>query len=228
MTRILITGGPRTGKTTLANRIADEYGDHVGTTVAHTDSLIATHDWSAASAEVATWLDAPGPWIIEGVALSRALRKWREAHPGEPPPVDKVIRLTEPYKSLTPGQATMAKGEETVWREIETWLHADSIGVIGCPICGGQWTTCSGHRDGPFACYENSPSASPELKQGGPYSPGIGDVPSRASGAILRASAGDTSGDGGEIAVDIQCGDCGTIGLHGCQGVPGGFGDEEP
>jgi dephospho-CoA kinase len=134
MTRIVICGGPLTGKTTTARRIADEYGDHVGTTVAHTDDLIErfTHlgkeAWSAASSEVATWLDAPGPWVIEGVAMARALRKWRAANPDAPPPVDRVIRLTTPYVELSKGQAAMAKGEETVWREIEPWL--DEQGVL--------------------------------------------------------------------------------------------------
>lgn len=140
MTRICIVGGPRTGKTTLATEMANtgefRWDPALSETQAygmgldrlrHTDDLIATHDWSAASLEVSSWLDAPGPWIIEGVALSRALRKWREAHPGEPPPVDKVIRLTTPHVALTKGQATMAKGEETVWQEIAGWLYAAGV-----------------------------------------------------------------------------------------------------
>lgn len=128
MTRICITGGPRTGKTTLANKLADERGDHTSMTVAHTDDLIeqckhlGKEAWSEASRIASTWLDAPGPWIIEGVAVSRALRKWRDQHPGEAPPVDKVIRLIVPHEPLSRGQATMAKGEATVFAEIEEWL----------------------------------------------------------------------------------------------------------
>lgn len=118
MTRICITGGPKTGKTTMADRMS------LGATadIRHTDDLIASHDWSAASLEVSTWFDAPGPWIIEGVAVSRALRKWRDAHPGEPPPVDRVILLVTPHVELSKGQATMAKGVEKVHGEIESWL----------------------------------------------------------------------------------------------------------
>lgn len=118
MSRICITGGPKTGKTTMANRMS------LGATadIRHTDDLIASHDWSAASLEVSTWLDAPGPWIIEGVAVSRALRKWRDAHPGEPPPVDRVIYMEQTYVRLNDGQDRMAKGVETVHREVERWL----------------------------------------------------------------------------------------------------------
>jgi hypothetical protein len=136
VTRICITGGPRTGKTTLAAKL---HGDQMtawgrsivdieGPLLRHTDDLIGKGDWSAASAEVAErWLPDPGPWIIEGVAVSRALRKWRVAHPGERPPVDRVIYLSDPYERLTTGQAAMAKGVATVHDEIEPWLNEHGI-----------------------------------------------------------------------------------------------------
>lgn len=135
MTRIAICGGPRTGKTTLAQTtghasglISD--GFYESPNIRHTDDAIH-YGWSEASAAVAQWFDAPGPWIIEGVALARALRKWREAHPGEPPPVDRVIRLTTPHVELSKGQAAMAKGEETVWAEVEPWLREHGVEVEG-------------------------------------------------------------------------------------------------
>ncbi len=126
MTRICITGGPRTGKTTLANQLGDERGDHIGSLVAHTDDLIAL-GWSEASAAASKWLDVPGPWIVEGVAVSRALRKWREPNQDQPPPVDLVIRLHVPHEMLSRGPLTMAKGEQTVWDEISRWI--DGYGV---------------------------------------------------------------------------------------------------
>ena len=129
MTRILITGGPRTGKTTLANemqmRPPSTGSDRP--TIHRTDDLIHL-GWSAASEFIAEhWLSEPGPWIIEGVAASRALRKWHEQHPGEPPPVDHVIYLSTPHIELTPGQRSMAKGVETVHREIEPWLDEHGV-----------------------------------------------------------------------------------------------------
>lgn len=138
MTRIAITGGPRTGKTTLASRLCIDVAVEAGIAnpkhrglgereiVHHTDDLIDL-GWSEASQAAAALLDAPGPWIVEGVAVSRALRKWREQHPGQPPPVDRVIYLTEPHEPLTPGQRSMSKGVETVHREIEPWLDEHGI-----------------------------------------------------------------------------------------------------
>jgi hypothetical protein len=157
MTRIVITGGPRTGKTTLASSMFEDvkcnctgvciedgrvYGMHTRECdswlpeeirLRHTDDLIeqckhfGKDAWSEASRLASEWLDAPGPWIIEGVAMSRALRKWRDAHPGERPPVDRVIYLSEPHDTLTNCQATMAKGVRNVHDEIDPWLMAYDI-----------------------------------------------------------------------------------------------------
>lgn len=130
MTRTCITGGPKTGKTTLAKEMVRvEPVEHLvwGVNARSTDDLIHL-GWSEASQHVADeWLTQPGPWIIEGVAVSRALRKWREAHPGEAPPVDRVIYLTETFKEPTAGQRAMAKGVETVHREIEGWLSEHGV-----------------------------------------------------------------------------------------------------
>lgn len=120
MQRILIAGGPRTGKTTLANSLG---------IARHTDDLIGTFDWSAASAEVATWIGADGPWIIEGVAVSRALRKWLVSHP-EGKPCDRIHHLTMAHETLTPGQLTMTKGCATVWREVRESLAARGVEII--------------------------------------------------------------------------------------------------
>jgi hypothetical protein len=142
MTRIVILGGPRTGKTTLSGVLIGPEPEFAvfGIPVRHSDDLIAElahlgkDAWSEGSRRVTEWLDEPGPWIIEGVALARALRKWREAHPGEPPPVDRVIRLTTPHVELSKGQAAMAKGEDHVWREdVEPWLRQHGVSIDRAP-----------------------------------------------------------------------------------------------
>lgn len=122
--RIVIAGGPRTGKTTLALELAAAHG----ITARHTDELVGTHDWSSASAEVATWFDAPGPWIVEGVAAARALRKWLASHP-EGKPADLVRLLNKPREPLAKGQHAMAKGCATVWNEIAAELLVRGVRI---------------------------------------------------------------------------------------------------
>lgn len=132
MTRICITGGPRTGKTTLLRQLMETERIAVGCSF-HTDDLIeqckhlGREAWSEASHIASTWLDEPGPWIIEGVAVSRALRKWWEANRLDRPPVDRVIYLRSPHQALSNGQQRMAIGVRTVHDEIEPWLAEHGI-----------------------------------------------------------------------------------------------------
>jgi hypothetical protein len=127
--RILIAGWPLTGKSTYAHALAtrqamgswhsdsrelDRTAPHCGTMCRHVASGL---DWSDASAEVATWFGKPGPWIIEGVAVPRALRKWLQAHPtGRPCDVVRYLRV--PFVPLNAGQSAMAKGCDKVWAEV--------------------------------------------------------------------------------------------------------------
>lgn len=122
---VCIVGGPRSGKTTLAERMALTSG----TELLSTDDL-AHLGWSEASAEVATRIAAArGDLIVEGVAVARALRKVLEMAPGKP--CDRLIvlrplaaRLTmQSYLAaldrdrsivLTDKQHAMAKGINTV------------------------------------------------------------------------------------------------------------------
>lgn len=114
--RVLVLGGPRTGKTTLATRLGHERLVRVR----HTDDLITTHSWSDASDEVARWLEEPGPWVIEGVAAVRALRKWLEAHrlPSSGLPFDELFVGSTAKVLRTPGQEQMARACESIWDEV--------------------------------------------------------------------------------------------------------------
>lgn len=121
--RVVIVGGPRTGKSTLAHRLASPER------VRCTDELVGVLEWSEASAEVARWFDEPGPYVIEGVATARALRKWLAAHPGAA--LDAVVVLTgRPFAELSKGQAAMNKGVATVWNEIAVDVLKRGIRVI--------------------------------------------------------------------------------------------------
>lgn len=118
--RIIIAGGPRTGKTTLAATYHEP--------VWHTDNLIGQIGWSEISAMAADWFDRPGPWVIEGVAAVRALRKWLTAH-ASGQPADLVLWLGTPLVARTPGQQTMARGCDTVWAEVLPLLRARGVTV---------------------------------------------------------------------------------------------------
>jgi hypothetical protein len=83
--RIAITGSPKSGKTTYANRL----GARFGVEVVHTDDYIDM-GWSEASAHAADVMGKPTTVITEGVAVPRALRKMLEADPGRKP-VDEVV-----------------------------------------------------------------------------------------------------------------------------------------
>ncbi len=109
--RKIITGYPKTGKTTMAK---DE--TEAGTPVRHTDN-VAYLGWVEASAEVARWISFRAPYVIEGVACPRALRKWLRSHEGKP--CETIVFLTEPHTELSADQETMSKGIDTVWNEIE-------------------------------------------------------------------------------------------------------------
>jgi hypothetical protein len=88
--------------------------------------------WSEASEEASKWIDLDGPWIIEGVAAVRALRKWFDRHEKCKPscqPCDRLVYLTKARTVRTPGQDTMAKGVRTILHKIEPWLLRRSIKI---------------------------------------------------------------------------------------------------
>lgn len=122
--RIVICGVPKAGKTTASRRIHPQ----AAAVVRHTDDLTA-FGWSRASEIVATqWFAMPGPWVVEGVAAVRALRKWLRHHP-EGAPCDRVVWMNTPRLVLSSGQDTMAKGCRTVWWEVASELEARGVRV---------------------------------------------------------------------------------------------------
>lgn len=103
--RVAIAGGPRTGKSSLANVVTDR-------TVLHTDDLMDER-WEDVPAVVRLRLAGNPSFVVEGVQVPRALRRGLE--------VDAVVWLGSAKVPLTPGQRTMAKAVGTVfeqWRAI--------------------------------------------------------------------------------------------------------------
>lgn len=120
MRRIAIAGGPRTGKTTYARKLAAEHG----LALVSTDDF-ASMGWSEASEHVAGLLGKGAPGVVEGVAVPRALRKALAA--SEARPVDRLLILEAPRVPRTPGQEAMAKGCRTVLAEIEPELRRRGV-----------------------------------------------------------------------------------------------------
>jgi hypothetical protein len=111
--RIVIIGGPRVGKSTLSQKLRDE----LGISNLRCSDDIKHLSWSESSAEASKWFDEQGDWIIEGVQMARALRKWLAANPNTPLDAD-ILTLHRPWEARLPGQESMTKGVWTVFQEI--------------------------------------------------------------------------------------------------------------
>lgn len=127
--RTLIVGGPKTGKTSMGMRLASERGcrhlctDPQDLCPAGVAGAPLDLSWSENSLWVAQhWLELPGSWVIEGVAVPRALRKWQALHDGAPPPCDELIVLTEPHAALGAKQEQMTQALLGVVEELMWWI----------------------------------------------------------------------------------------------------------
>lgn len=124
MEKILITGAPKSGKSTLVSKIknVDHYCTDPQRMCDYGIKGTPDHlDWSETSQFIAdNWIGKKQ--IIEGVAIPRALRKWRLSNPHSQLPFDKLIILEGTFEPLSKGQLTMAKGIKKVMQElISTW-----------------------------------------------------------------------------------------------------------
>lgn len=122
--RVVICGGPRCGKTSVAVRASERYGRPV----LYGDALIGQLAWSEASLEVSRWFDLDGEWIAEGVVCARALRKWMARSVVEKAPF-RVVRLTAGVHEISSAQAPMTTGEATIWDGIEDGLAGAMLTV---------------------------------------------------------------------------------------------------
>lgn len=104
--RIGVIGPPKAGKTTLSATL----GDALDLPIIHSDDWQHL-PWSDQSAALAAHCASPDRYLVEGVAVARALRKGLQ--------VDCLIYLQTPLIPLTPGQASLGKGLATIVKGLQ-------------------------------------------------------------------------------------------------------------
>jgi hypothetical protein len=128
--RIVLIGGPRRGKSTIARAYRDQ---GIPTFCSDPPSLVKDHEdnveylpegltWQESSQYVAdNWLIQPGPWCVEGIAAARALRKVIAS--GKLDELEGVevyvLERAQESAAVSPQQDAAAKGVMTVWNEIK-------------------------------------------------------------------------------------------------------------
>ena len=120
---IIISGAPRSGKTTLAKL-------HLPGPVLSTDDF-RQMDFRAQDEEVATQIALGNHNVIEGCQAVRGVRYWLEAHWDSDPtsrPCEIFIWLTRPYVELSSNQKSYYKGLTTVFSQIYSRLR--ELGVV--------------------------------------------------------------------------------------------------
>jgi len=148
VSRIVIVGGPRVGKSWLACKLGgDEHGAslrvYCGTVPLFCGDPLSTvkepidgvaylpeglpyaGDTGAAQWIVDNWFSMRGPWVLEGHVMARALRRWLNApeqygSAHDHFPCDRVIVFENQRHDcdLKRGQVAMHAGVLKVWREI--------------------------------------------------------------------------------------------------------------
>ena len=124
--KIVIIGGPRTGKSTLARTfdIPVYCGDPISLVKDPEEGvtyLPNIKDWSVQSMHICNEWFSKDEGVFEGVAMVRALRKWAVLN--DTMPCDKIIYLTETKVEQSKGQISMMKGIKTVWEEIKDFYE---------------------------------------------------------------------------------------------------------
>lgn len=135
--RIVVIGGPRTGKTTYATKLAKQYGVHLGSTGKRTeqeDGLVSTDNymkranWKTLPDVVIKDLKDRDSFVLEGTQAARVLRRWLKESPKEAK-IDKVLVFNRPWVTRNTGQEAMAKGVRTILRDMEPLLREAGIEV---------------------------------------------------------------------------------------------------
>ncbi len=136
MPRIVVIGGPRTGKTTYATKLAKQLGCHLGSTgkrteqeegLVSTDNYMKRADWKTLPDVILKDLKPRESWVLEGTQAARVLRRALREDPSFR--VDKVLVFGRPWVARNPGQEAMAKGVRTILADMMPLLEKAGIEV---------------------------------------------------------------------------------------------------
>ena len=132
MTRIAICGGPRTGKSTFASKLATELGIELFSTgkkaLVATDNFM-TVGWENVPRLVMERLLELDDWILEGTQATRVLRHWYRTDP-DSLKLDLVYLFERPWVIRNGGQNAMAKGVQTIWRDVRPELINRNVPIV--------------------------------------------------------------------------------------------------
>lgn len=137
--RIVVVGGPRSGKSTYARRwrssgVPTLCGDPLSTVKEPEDGveylpegIPFAGDDGAAAWIVAHWFPRPGPWVAEGHVMARALRRAADRRV-----CDRVVVFDVPHPQamVTPRQLSMGKGVQTVWETVRREIERQGVEVV--------------------------------------------------------------------------------------------------
>lgn len=124
--KIAICGGPRTGKSTFATRLAADYD----LPVVSTDQFIK-FAWDVVPNLVIEELRQKDGWILEGIQAARVLRRWFNMPAGfAKPNLHAVYWLDKALVDLTPGQASLTKGVATVFADVRPVLRKSGVVIL--------------------------------------------------------------------------------------------------
>lgn len=135
--RVVVIGGPRTGKTTYATKLAKQLGAHLASTgkrtqqpegLVSTDNWMHKSNWAELPDHVITDLKKRDSFVLEGTQAARVLRRWLTRDP-ETVKVDKVLVFGRPWVARTPGQESMAKAVRTIFRDLQPLLQKAGIEI---------------------------------------------------------------------------------------------------
>lgn len=129
--KVAVFGGPRTGKSTFASKLARELDLPLVSTgkkaVVATDAFIGV-PWADVPDRVRVVLAPLESWILEGCNAGRVIRRWLEMDPELK--LDRVYWLERAWVPRNKGQEAMAKGCRTIFLSILPELERRGVPIV--------------------------------------------------------------------------------------------------